>query len=105
MCGLCGILDADHWADAATDGPAQARRQMRLRRARLLGRLLSGQRIQVEDWQGTIVIRGATGHVELAATLGDFWAKAEQVARRPLDVLDPAFIDAVEAMADADHAR
>jgi hypothetical protein len=64
MCGLCGILGAEHWSEAIDATQAPNRRQMRLRRARLLGRLLSATRIQVEDWGDGLVLRGATGQVE-----------------------------------------
>jgi hypothetical protein len=96
MCGLCGVLGVEHWADR-TDGTGPTRRQARLRRASLLNDVLSFYRIRVDDWQGTtMAVRGPTGRTELADTLADLWPKAEAVAGRPLDPLDPALLAHLE---------
>ena len=95
MCGLCGILGTDHWADQA--GPAGAQgslRRTRLRRVRLLNDILSLYRLQVDDWHGTVtLVRGPTGRTELAETLPEVWRKAEAVVNRTLDPLDPLLLD------------
>ncbi len=97
MCGLCGILGADHWTDQASpagaDGATSPRRT-RLRRARLLNDVLSWYRLTVDDWHGAVTaIRGPTGRTELAETLPELWRKAETIANRALDPLDPLLLD------------
>jgi hypothetical protein len=85
MCGLCGVLGVEHWADR-DDAAAPTRRQARLRRVRLLNEVLSLYRIRVDDWQGvSMSVSGATGRTELAETLSDLWPKAEIIAGRSLD--------------------
>jgi hypothetical protein len=102
MCGLCGVLGVEHWADRA-DEAAPTRRQARLRRVRLLNEVLSLYRVRVDDWQGvTMSVTGATGRTELADTLGDLWPKAEAVAGRTLDPLDPALLAHLRRLASGD---
>lgn len=100
MCGLCGMLDVDHWADHMTPTGARAtssRGRTRLRRARLLSDVLSMYRIRVDEWPGAVTaVRGATGRTELARTLPEVWRKAEAVANRPLDPLDRLLLDHLE---------
>ncbi|MGH7052368.1 MAG: hypothetical protein ACREFA_00905 [Stellaceae bacterium] len=92
MCGLCGILGADHWADHA--GATASLRRTRLRRARLLNDVLSWYRLPVDDWHGAVTaVRGPTGRTELAETLPELWRKAEAIANRALDPLDPLLLD------------
>jgi hypothetical protein len=89
MCGLCGVLGIEHWTEEGVRG-GPTPRQARLRRARFLNDLLSLYRIRVDDWQGaSMAICGPTGRTELADTLTDFWPKAEAIAGRALDPLDP----------------
>jgi hypothetical protein len=89
MCGLCGLLGGTHWTDEAV-GEALPARQAKLRRAALLNDVLSFYRLKIDDWQGAaLAVRGPTGRTELADGLADLWQKAEAVAGRPLDPLDP----------------
>jgi hypothetical protein len=102
MCGLCGILGTEHWADqagpAGTNGATSLRRT-RLRRARLLNDVLSLYRLKIDDWHGTFTaVRGPTGRTELAETLPELWRKAEAVANRALDPLDPLLLDHLEGI-------
>jgi len=92
MCGLCGVLGIEHWADGlSAAGPTS--RQMRLRRAALLNKVLSPYRVNIDDWQGAkIAVHGPTGRTELADTLADLWPKVEVVASCSLDPLDPTFL-------------
>jgi hypothetical protein len=99
MCGLCGVLGVEHWAERrSAAGPSP--RQARLRRAALLTDVLALYRVRVDDWQGSaMVIRGPTGRTELADTLADLWPKAEAVAGRALDPLDPALLAHLDRLA------
>jgi hypothetical protein len=100
MCGLCGILGVEHWTDRGAGETAATPRQARLQRVRLVSDVLSLYRIRVDDWQGTtMAIHGPTGRTELADTLADLWPKAEAVAGRRLDPLDPALLAHLKAIA------
>lgn len=107
MCGLCGVLGRAHWTDgtgSAGSAGTAAQRQARLRRVRLLDRILSHYRIRVDDWQGAaMAVRGATGRTELAETLPELWRKAELVAGREIDPLDPHLLDHLERVARGDR--
>jgi len=108
MCGLCGVLgDGTHWADGlARPGeslPASAvpwlRRQARRQRVVLGNTVLHHYGLSLADWQGTsFVLQGRTGGVEMVAGLGELWPKAERLCGRPIDPLDPALLDAVDAI-------
>ena len=99
MCGLCGMLGVAHWADAPGAGTPTPR-QARLRRAALLNDVLSLYRVRVDDWHGTaMAVYGPTGRTELASTLSDLWPKAESVAGRPLDPLDPGLLAHLDELA------
>jgi hypothetical protein len=96
MCGLCGLLGGVHWTDDAVGG-ALPPRQLKLRRAALLNRVLGFYRIRVDDWQGAaLAVRGPTGRSALVDNLAALWPAAEDVAGRPLDPLDPALLDHLE---------
>jgi hypothetical protein len=93
MCGLCGLLGGPDWTDAASPA-GTPRRRARLRRTRLLDDVLSFHRLKADDWQGvSTLVQGPTGRTELAAGLMELWAKAEQVAGRPFDPLDPGLLE------------
>lgn len=93
MCGLCALLGGTDWTEGTPDG-VTPRRQARLRRTRLLDDVLSFHRLKADDWQGvSTVVRGPTGRTELAGGLMELWAKAEQVAGRPFDPLEPALLE------------
>jgi hypothetical protein len=107
MCGLCGVLgDGSHWADGlAQPGaplPASAvpwlRRQARRRRVALGNVVLRHYGLSLADWQGAgFVLRGRTGAAEVVTGPGDLWPKAERLCGRPIDPLDTALLDAVDA--------
>lgn len=97
MCGLCGLLGGVHWTDDAVGAPVPPR-QVKLRRAALLNRVLACYRLKVDDWQGTaLAVHGPTGRSALADNLAALWPAAEAVAGRPLDPLDPALLDHLES--------
>jgi hypothetical protein len=65
-----------------------------------LNDVLSLYRVRVDDWEGTaMAVHGPTGRTELASTLTELWPKAEVVAGRPLDPLDPALLAHLERLA------
>ncbi len=100
MCALCGTLGDGHWSDGLAGPPAAVasavpslRRQARRRRIDLGNRVLTHYGLSVADWGGTsFVLRNRTGATDLAATLADLWPKADRLAGRPLDPLDPALL-------------
>ncbi len=99
MCGLCGVLAAEHWSDAARIGGGATFRQARARRAALISAVLAPRHARVADWQGAkLRLSTSTGRVELADTLADLWHKADRVIG-PLDPLDPAFLDRLDGVA------
>lgn len=96
MCGLCGVLSAEHWSDAGKVSGGTTFRQARERRAALVSAVLAPRRARVADWQGAkLQLRTATGRVELADTLADLWHKVDLVLG-PVDPLDPDFLDRLD---------
>jgi hypothetical protein len=100
VCGLCGILgDGSHWADGVT-GPSAIpwlRREARRQRVALASAALRPFGLSLADWQGaTFLLRNRTGATLPVATLADLWPKAERMAGRPLDPLDPQWLDALD---------
>lgn len=109
MCGLCGILgDGAHWGDGVVGaGQASAsaipwlRRRARRRRVALGNAVLRHYGLSLADWQGKeFLLSSRTGSVAIVGTLGDLWPKAERMAGRPLDPLDPALLRTLEAQGD-----
>jgi hypothetical protein len=109
MCGLCGVLGSEqHWADGTVaDGAGLAvdtvpwlRRQARQRRVALANAIVGTYGVRISDWQGALfVLAGPTGRTEMANSLGDLWTKAELVAGKSIDPLDPRLLDALDARA------
>lgn len=105
MCGLCGILGDDgHWADGLVrpgDPPTAAavprlRREARRQRLALGNKVLRPYGLSIADWQGaSYVLTSRTGATEIVSGLSDLWSKAERLAGRPIDPLDPALIEAL----------
>ncbi len=106
MCALCGILGgAEHWADAhvrpgvftRNTGPLERRRE-RARRVTAANRVLGAFHLGLSDWQGSaFLLTTRTGKTALVGDLGHLWASAEALMGRPLDPLDPALLDRLEA--------
>jgi hypothetical protein len=90
MCSLCNVLVNEHWAEQ--DGGRRAR----VMRVRLLNRVLAFYGLRLDDWSGRVwVLRDRKGRSAVVADLGSLWAKAEELAGRPLDPLDPELVAAL----------
>ena len=107
MCALCGVLGGMHWADSAanpavfTGRARQTRRGERQHRARLVSAAMKPYGLSLQDWQGaSFIVRSRTGHQEMVDDLMTVWAAAEKIRGRPLDPLDPQFLEAIEQAAD-----
>jgi hypothetical protein len=103
MCGLCGILgDGSHWTDGVQGAASVVpwlRRQARRERVTLGNAVLHGAGLTLADWQGSgFVLRARTGATEMVGTLTDLWPKADRLARHAIDPLDPAFLEALDAI-------
>jgi hypothetical protein len=87
MCVLCGVLLNEHWAEQ------EGGRRGRVFRVRLLNRVLAFYGLRLDDWGGRIwVLRDAKGRSAVVADLGSLWVKAEELAGRRLDPLDPELV-------------
>ncbi|HEX2524760.1 MAG TPA: hypothetical protein VHL31_00440 [Geminicoccus sp.] len=96
MCGLCGVLGADHWSDARHVGETVTYRHARERRAALASAVLAPKRAKVADWQGAkLRLTTPTGRVELADTLADLWHAVDRVLG-PIDPLDPDLLEKLD---------
>jgi hypothetical protein len=90
MCGLCGALGVDHWAEAGGD------RRARVFRVALLRRVLVPFGLSLDEWGGSVyLLRDAKGATEVVEGLGGVWQAAERLAGRPLDPLDPVLLRAL----------
>jgi hypothetical protein len=103
VCSLCGILaTGPHWSEAGGDrAQTGARRTVlreRLVRVSMLNRALAPFGLSVQEWEETAyVLRSATGETILANDLTGLLVEAERLARRPLDPLDPGYLDRLTA--------
>ena len=97
MCGLCGVLCGDnHWI--AGEESALPRRQQRYTVVRLANEVLWHYSLRLSDFQGSAyVLSTLTGRQEVLDDIGAVWMTAQTISRRPLDPLDPALLDALEA--------
>jgi hypothetical protein len=106
MCALCGVLGgAEHWADAyarpgaftRNTGPLERRRE-RARRVSEANRILAHFGLVLSDWQGSsFQLSTRTGKTELVDNLAHLWTAAETMLGRPVDPLDPALMQRLEA--------
>ena len=89
MCILCyGLTGEEHWTDARVgDEPAAS---IRARRRTLLTGLLGACGLDYSDDPTgiTALISDRKGGIEVTRGLGEVWAAAERLAKRPLDPLD-----------------
>jgi hypothetical protein len=96
MCVLCGALLSDHWAEADSG------RRARAVRVRLLNHVLGHYGLSLGDWAGSVyTVRDGKGGSAVVQDVGTLWQAAEDLAGRPLDPLDPALIEALEANVEA----
>ena len=87
MCVLCGVLLNEHWAEQ------EGGRRGRVFRVRLLNRVLAFYGLRLDDWGGRIwVLRDAKGRSVVVTDLGSLWVRAEELAGRRLDPLDPELV-------------
>ncbi len=113
MCILCGALwTEEHWAEVSADRRPvgaegtialevhTANRGQRLRdralRARFASLLLSRYGLQIQDWEGSnYILRDRKGSSVIVPDLASLWKAVEQMLGRPLDPLEPDFLDSV----------
>jgi hypothetical protein len=87
MCGLCGVILNQHWAEQ--DGGRRAR----VFRAALLDRVLDHFGLSLHDWAGAVyVLRDRKGAAAVVHDIGAVWSEAERLLGRPLDPLDAALV-------------
>ncbi|MUU47888.1 hypothetical protein F7197_01950 [Helicobacter pylori] len=113
MCVLCGeLISSFHWTDEnyGTNGSdsyeidenlrepnalisanenARERKRARLKRVGLLNQILAFYGLKIGDWQGTkFVLCDKKGQSVIVNDLGDLWDKAQNLAKKKMDVLD-----------------
>jgi hypothetical protein len=89
---------AEHWTDQA--GAAAPRRAAdRQHRVRVANVVLGLHGLRCADWQGRLTVAGPTGRSAVVDHAGALWPAAEKLLGRPIDPLDPALLDRVEALA------
>jgi hypothetical protein len=99
VCSHCGSLAAGpHWSEAGGDrAQVGARREAlreRLLRVALLNRALAPVGLQVQEWEeSAYVLRSPTGETVLVDNLTALLVEAERLARRPIDPLDPEYLE------------
>ena len=110
MCVLCSVLwTEDHWAEVSAEAePAEfddtivlevhmtnrGRLRNRALRARFANLLLGSYGVQLHDWEGSSdIVRDSKGSSAVVTDLASLWKVAEQMLGRPLDPLDPRFLD------------
>jgi hypothetical protein len=89
MCGMCGVVGSEHWAEAAGG------RRARLFRAALLDRVLGHYGVGLSEWAGQYVVRDRKGRSVVVGDLPGVWAAAEELAGAPLDPLEPTLLRAL----------
>ncbi|MCU1671471.1 MAG: hypothetical protein JWP40_4398 [Blastococcus sp.] len=101
MCAICyELAPEDHWSDAvsADAGASGATVRARARRARILTAVLAPYGLTVSD-PGSgrhLTIADRKGAAEVVAGLPAVWEAANRLSPRPVDVLDPRLLDALD---------
>jgi hypothetical protein len=93
MCILCYTLTGEeHWSDARVGAESSA--GVRARRRVLLAQIMAAHGLDYsDDTTGvTSLLSDRKGNVKVARGLGEIWAAGEQLAKRPLDPLEPALL-------------
>jgi hypothetical protein len=99
MCILCyGLTGEEHWTDAQVGTEPAA--TVRARRRALLTRVMAAHGLDYsDDTTGvTSLVSDRKGSVQVARSLGEVWAAAETLAKRPLDPLEPALLERLEQL-------
>jgi len=95
MCAACGFPAAPgHWTETGAVSPTD-RLRARFRRLQVLKSALRGSGLTAHD-DGLvpgIQIGTLAGDTTLARDLDEVWRVAERLLGRPLDPLDPRFLD------------
>jgi hypothetical protein len=98
MCILCyGLTGEEHWSDARVG--AEPPPSIRARRRALLTRVMAAHGLDYSDDPTgvTSLVSDRKGNVLLARSLGEVWAAAQTLAKRPLDPLDPALLKRIDS--------
>ncbi|GAA8487728.1 hypothetical protein HpNP90_01330 [Helicobacter pylori] len=110
MCVLCGeLVSSFHWSDEnygsdsyeideglkesnvliSANENARERKRARLKRVGLLNQILAFYGLKIGDWQGAkFVLCDKKGQSVIVNDLGDLWDKAQNLAKKKMDVLD-----------------
>lgn len=102
MCILCyGLTGEEHWSDAHVG--AESTSSVRARRRALLTTIMAAQGLRYSDDPTgvTSLISDRKGKVQVARSLGEVWAAAEQLVKRPLDPLEPELLARLDRGASA----
>ena len=95
MCNACGNPAAPgHWTEAGAATPGD-RLRARFHRAALLNAVLKPYGLSAHDGGVVPGIQVGTlaGAQTIVHNLEDLWAEAERLAGRPIDPLDPRYLD------------
>ncbi|MFN3846157.1 MAG: hypothetical protein ACK4RZ_10110 [Paracoccaceae bacterium] len=95
MCNACGNPAAPgHWTDAGTTTPGD-RLRARFHRAQVLRAVLRPYGLTAHDDGSVPGIQLSTlsGAVTIVDTMADLWVEAERLAGRPIDPLDPRYLN------------
>jgi hypothetical protein len=76
-----------HWAEQGSS------RHERMLRVDLLNRVLRHFGLGLSDWSGAVyLLRDGKGRTAVVEDLGSLWRRAEELAGRKLDPLDPGLV-------------
>ncbi|RVY17752.1 hypothetical protein ECC15_06475 [Helicobacter pylori] len=125
MCVLCGeLISSFHWSDEnygsdsyeidenlkepnvliSTNENARERKRARLKRVGLLNQILVFYGLKINDWQGAkFVLCDKKGQSVIVNDLGDLWDKAQNLAKKEMDVLDSNLLAFLNQNTNAIH--
>ncbi|MCK0497263.1 hypothetical protein [Helicobacter pylori] len=125
MCVLCGeLISSFHWTDGidgsgnyendenlkgqnaliSANENARERKRARLKRVGLLNRILAFYGLKMDDWQGAkFVLHDKKGQSVIVNDLGDLWDKAQNLAKKEMDVLDSHLLAFLNQNTNAIH--
>ncbi|QQW68661.1 hypothetical protein [Helicobacter pylori] len=128
MCVLCGeLISSFHWSDEnygtngsdsyeidenlrepnaliSTNENARERKRARLKRVGLLNQILAFYGLKINDWQGAkFVLCDKKGQSVIVNDLGDLWGKAQNLAKKEMDVLDSNLLAFLNQQTHATH--
>lgn len=85
MCGLCGLMSSNHWAEQGDT------KRARYLRTQLVRRVLGHYGLVLNEWAGDLyVVSDRRGRTVVVDDIGKLWSAGESLAGNPLDPLDPA---------------